>query len=237
MQNHCGAALMIRGGPDAHSTRCAPSIGMHRGFSRRQLLRTACVRCVAAGILSCSLRAPPLFHGFSGQNRFIRTASAASVLREPWSCAAAQWNDRAAFFGGRHSRQLRSIVFTIPSSLRRHRFAFEHDRFHQFHRFHQFPGVFPVAPFVFFEEVPNQVQVFVDPNAVDEADVEDTAPEAPVIAPPKPTWRSGNSALTGTLEKPRVIIVSPAKKSGSVQIFAPSAPSGHGAQVVEVPNQ
>jgi len=127
--------------------------------------------------------------------------------------------------------------FHDPFFFRRLRFAFEHDRFDRFHRFHRFPGVFPVAPFVFFEEVPSQVEVFVDPNAAEEADVEDTPPEAPVIAPAKPTWRSGKPALTGTLEKPRVIVVSPTQQSGSVQIFAPSPPSGHAAQVVEVPPQ
>ena len=127
--------------------------------------------------------------------------------------------------------------FHDPFFLTRHRFAFAHDRFHRFHRFHQFPGVFPVAPFFFFEEAPNQVELFVDPNAEDDANSEANAPQAPVIAPAKPTWRSGKPALTGTLEKPHVIIVSPAKESGSVQIFAPSAPSAHVAQVVEVPNQ
>jgi hypothetical protein len=226
--------LMIRGGPMRTALAALSLLGCIAAFAAPAAADG--MRPLRGGSAFMFAPTPPLFHGFSGQNRFIpHRFPQRQFFVNPGPVPPLNGTIVPPFSVG-------GTVTTIdrfhdPFFFRRHRFAFEHDRFHQFHRFHQFPGVFPVAPFVFFEEVPNQVQVFVDPNAVDEADVEDTAPEAPVIAPAKPTWRSGNSALTGTLEKPRVIIVSPAKESGSVQIFAPSAPSGHAAQVVQVPPQ
>jgi hypothetical protein len=178
------------------------------------------------------------FHGFMGQDRFVpqRVLRGQALTRQfflvnpgpvpplngtivpPFSVGSAVNIDR----------------FDNRLFIRKHRFAFGHDRFHQFHRF---PGVFPVQPFVFLEEVPNQVVILDNPGVVDEPDFEAAAPESPVIAPAKPTWRSGKSALTGTLEKPRVIVVSPAPESGSVQIFAPSNKPVHAPQVVEVPAQ
>jgi hypothetical protein len=180
------------------------------------------------------------FHGFMGQDRFVpqRVLRGQALTRQfflvnpgpvpplngtivpPFSVGSAVNIDR----------------FDNRLFIRKHRFAFGHDRFHQFHRFNRFPGVFPVQPFVFLEEGPNQV-VILGNDSEEESDLEATAPEAPPVAPAKPTWRSGKSALTGTLEKPRVIVVSPAPESGSVQIFAPSNKPVHAPQVVEVPAQ
>jgi hypothetical protein len=181
---------------------------------------------------------PPQFHGFVGgfigQNRFFPRRQ---FFMNPGPVPPLDGTIVPPFSAGGVVTGLDR--FHDPFFFRRHRFAFEHDRFHRFRRFDEFLGVFPVAPapFFFFEEAPSETEVFVDPNAADEAVLEDNPPEAPVVAPAKPSWRSGKPALTGTLEKPRVIVVSPTEGSGGVEIFAPSPPSGHGAQMVEVPPQ
>jgi len=174
------------------------------------------------------------FRGFIGQNRFIpQHFPQGRSLVNPGPVPPLNGTIVPPFSVG--SMATNFDRFHDPFFFRRHRFAFEHDRFHRFHRFHAFPAVFPVAPFVFLEEVPNQNEVF-DPNGEDGADVESTAPDASVAPPAKPTWRSGKSVLTGTPEKPRVIVVSPAQEPGSVQIFAPSGGSStQTSQIVEIP--
>jgi hypothetical protein len=125
--------------------------------------------------------------------------------------------------------------FHNPVFFGKRRFVVGDDRFHRFHRFRRFPGVFPVVPFGFFEDVPDQVVVFADTNPEVDSGLEATTAEASVIPPAKPTWRSGKSALTGTLENPRVIVISPAQQSTNAQILTPSTRPMHAPQVVEVP--
>jgi hypothetical protein len=120
-----------------------------------------------------------------------------------------------------------------------------HDQRDRFHRFHR---GFPAEPFFLPGETDFPDQVEMPGDTGEEArtpDVEATSPSAPdqsVAGPAAPTWRSGRSVLTGTLEEPHIILVGPARESREVRIFTPSSEqqgkSGAPApQIVEVPAQ
>lgn len=133
--------------------------------------------------------------------------------------------------------------------IRKHRFASGtfpgHDKRDRFHRFHR---GFPVVPFFLFGEMDFPDQIEMPGGTGEEAGtsvVEATPPSAPaqsVARSAGPTWRSGRSVLTGTLEKPQIIFVSPVHESRTVRIFAPSneqqGKAGAPApQMVEIPAQ
>lgn len=133
--------------------------------------------------------------------------------------------------------------------IRKHRFAFGtfpgHDKRDRFHRFH---GGFPAETFFLLGEMdfPDQVEMLGDTGEeARTSDVVATPPSAPVQSVARsagPTWRSGRSVLTGTLEQPQIIFVSPARESRKVRIFVPSSEQQGKAvapapQVVEVPAQ
>lgn len=129
--------------------------------------------------------------------------------------------------------------------VRKHRFAFGtfpgHDKRDRFHRFH---GGFPIVPLFLLGEMDFQVEM---PGHTDEearapvvAAIPPSAPVQSVTRSAGPTWRSGRSVLTGTLEEPQIIFVSPARESRKVRIFAPSSEQQGKAgapapQMVEVP--
>jgi hypothetical protein len=119
----------------------------------------------------------------------------------------------------------------------RHQAFLGHGRNHRFHRFH---GGVPAELFFLFAETHSQgqVEIFVDagkaPN--DEAAVP-SAPVGSVAGPATPTWRSGRSVLTGTLEQPQIIFVNPERESRQVRIFAPSGERASVQQIVEAPAQ
>ena len=119
-------------------------------------------------------------------------------------------------------------------------FRNQRNRFLHFHR--GFPG----EPLFFLGERELQDQAEMPGDTGEEsggAVVEATPPNIPdqsVAGPVAPTRRSGQSVLTGTLDEPQIIFVSPARESTDVRIFAPSGEQ-HGAanapapQIVEVP--
>jgi hypothetical protein len=133
------------------------------------------------------------------------------------------------------------IGFGERRTFRKHHFRHQaflgHGRNHRFHRFH---GGFPAEPFFLFAEMhfPDQVEIL---DVTEEAPVVAAAlPSAPVhsvAGPATPTWRSGRSVLTGTLEEPQIIFVSPARESRRVRIFAPSGERAPTPQIAEVPAQ
>jgi hypothetical protein len=123
-------------------------------------------------------------------------------------------------------RKHRSAIGMFPGDHRR-------DRFH---------GGFPAEPFFLLETtLPDETKMFGDGGEDAGASlVEATSPDAPiqgVAGPAEPTWRSGRSVLTGTLEEPQVIVVNPAGESRNVRIFTPSTDPAHAPQIVEVPAQ
>ena len=63
-------------------------------------------------------------------------------------------------------------------------------------------------------------------------------PPPPPPSPAAPTRRSGRPVLTGTLEAPQIIFVSPARDSKETKVFAPQGKADtSGPQVVQLPTQ
>ena len=114
--------------------------------------------------------------------------------------------------------------------IRKHRFAFGtfhgHDKRHHFRRFH---GGFPVETVLLLNAIdfPDRVEVSrdmdVDPGTLIVLVTPPSAPAQKVARSTGPTWRSGRSVLTGTLERPQITFVSPVRDSKEVRIFAPSS--------------
>ena len=124
----------------------------------------------------------------------------------------------------------RFVLGTLPDDHQRGHFR----RFHRFHRFQR--GFFPVVPFAFFDtQSPDQVVIVGDVAEYAGTDIETPAPETSAIPPAKPTWRSGKSVLTGTLDQPRVIVASPSSASEKSQKPASGSEPKRIPQIVEVP--
>lgn len=121
------------------------------------------------------------------------------------------------------------VGLDIRLFIRKHRFVFGttfhgHGKRHHVHRFH---GGFPVEAFLLLNGIdfPDQVEVSRDVGTDPGTPiVRVTPPSASVQKMPRPavpTWRTGRSALTGTLERPQVTFVSPVRESREIRIFAP----------------